>query len=192
MPARPPARTGDRVDPRCRGRSPECGRRPKSRQVCPWVLTRPAQYHESRCQKTAPWLPSDAPGGAPTCPLTARFSRAADIPVASQPCQAGVGNRDVPLPDLSRHPAASATLGILGPRSRGDRSSFDSIGTDNGPASILIVVATKVEHVEQIPDGRHVRRHVGIGAVHLRIGEIVAAAAGQRLQAPIALDKLND
>src|SRR5260370_9694882 len=65
-------------------------------------------------------------------------------------------------------------------------------GAATASISIAVEIVIVVEHVEQVPDRRHVLRDIGIGATHLGIGEIVAAAAGQRLQAPVALDELND
>ena len=41
----------------------------------------------------------------------------------------------------------------------------------------VVVVVVEVEHVKQIADGGHVRWDVGVLRVHVRIGEIVAAAA---------------
>ena len=49
----------------------------------------------------------------------------------------------------------------------------------------------KIEHIEQIADGRAVARDIGITADN-RIREIIAASAGQRSQVPIPLDKLQD
>src|SRR5579871_704107 len=66
-----------------------------------------------------------------------------------------------------------------------------SARSSRGAPILAVLIAIKVEHVEQVADCRHVRGHVGIGAAHLGIGEIVAAAMGQRLEAPIALYELN-
>src|SRR5215471_8425971 len=57
---------------------------------------------------------------------------------------------------------------------------------------VAIVVFVKMEHVEQVADGRAVQRYVRIVFRGNRIRQIVAAAAGQRFQVPIALDELHD
>src|SRR5689334_22829345 len=61
-------------------------------------------------------------------------------------------------------------------------------------ALIVIVIATEVEHVEQIADRRHVARHVIVGvaviAVH-RVGQVVAATRRKRgAELPVAFDEL--
>src|SRR5271170_3729390 len=48
----------------------------------------------------------------------------------------------------------------------------------------------KVEGIKQIVERRHVGGNVGVALFALRIGEIVAAAIGQRLEVPVALDEL--
>src|SRR5262249_18730575 len=48
---------------------------------------------------------------------------------------------------------------------------------------VIAVVATltvEVKHVEQIADGRHVARNVGVTIIVFRIGQIVAAAVTER------------
>jgi hypothetical protein len=50
----------------------------------------------------------------------------------------------------------------------------------------------KIEHLEAIADGRGIQGHIGIVAGREGIGEIVAAAAGEGFQAPVALDELDD
>ena len=57
---------------------------------------------------------------------------------------------------------------------------------------IVIVIMLELEHHEQIADRRAVHRHIGIVFVRNRIGKIVAAANAQRLEAPVALDELED
>src|SRR5712671_2178136 len=49
----------------------------------------------------------------------------------------------------------------------------------------------KAKHFEQIPDGRHIGRHIGIVRVHLGIWQVITAAVRKRAQAPIALDELH-
>src|SRR5262245_66497907 len=58
--------------------------------------------------------------------------------------------------------------------------------------SFVVVLRVEVEHLEQVADGRHVQRHVGVVGGDDRIRQVVAAATGQRLQAPGALDELYD
>jgi hypothetical protein len=56
----------------------------------------------------------------------------------------------------------------------------------------VAVIVLEVEHYEQIADCRAVHRHIGIVFVCNRIRKIVAAATAQRLEAPVALDELED
>jgi hypothetical protein len=49
----------------------------------------------------------------------------------------------------------------------------------------------EVEHVEEVAENRHIVGNVGIGFVELRIGEIVAAAIRQRIEAPVVLDEFH-
>src|SRR6185437_14162977 len=58
------------------------------------------------------------------------------------------------------------------------------------PASIVPPV--EVEQIEQVADGRGVGRHVGIVPVRGWVGKVVAAAQGEWLQSPVALDELVD
>src|SRR5262252_5561532 len=60
--------------------------------------------------------------------------------------------------------------------------------TDQGPK----LVSAKVKHAEEIIDGRHINRHVSIVFERTRIGQIVPAASGQGLKAPVALDEFNE
>jgi hypothetical protein len=57
---------------------------------------------------------------------------------------------------------------------------------------MVVTVATKIEHVEEIADGRAVEQHIGIIFMRDRIRQIVSAARGQRLEPPIALDEFHD
>jgi hypothetical protein len=57
---------------------------------------------------------------------------------------------------------------------------------------IAVMIAVEVEEIEEVSDGRAVERHIGIVVVRHRVGEIVAAAVGQRLQLPVAFDELED
>ena len=50
----------------------------------------------------------------------------------------------------------------------------------------------EIEHFEQIPYGRAVDGHVGVLMRGDRVGKVVAAASGQRLQPPVLLDELGD
>src|SRR5215472_15288525 len=56
----------------------------------------------------------------------------------------------------------------------------------------IIDLATEVEHVEQIADGRAVPWYIGVVSIGARVRQIVAAAAGQWLETPIPFDKLQD
>src|SRR6516162_9260606 len=50
----------------------------------------------------------------------------------------------------------------------------------------------EVEHVEQIPDRRHVGRNVGIAAGHRGIGKVVATPSSELPEVPVALDELYE
>ena len=47
----------------------------------------------------------------------------------------------------------------------------------------------EIEHVEQVADRGAVYRHVRIVPVRVRIRQIIAAAAGQRQEVPVALNE---
>src|SRR5215470_19013249 len=59
-------------------------------------------------------------------------------------------------------------------------------------AVVVIEVVTEVEHVEQVPDRRHVGRDIGIEPVPPRIRQVVAAAAGELAETPVALHELHE
>src|SRR5260370_1261637 len=50
----------------------------------------------------------------------------------------------------------------------------------------------EMEHVEEIAEGRAVERHIGILVLDNRVGEIIPAPTGQRLQMPVSLDELQN
>ena len=55
---------------------------------------------------------------------------------------------------------------------------------------ISIVMVIEVEQIEQVADGRHVARHVGV-VVLTRIGQVIEAAVAQRgIEHPVPFDKL--
>src|SRR6516225_4086577 len=60
------------------------------------------------------------------------------------------------------------------------------------PTVVPVIGAVEMEHVEEVAYGRHIARHIGIVLVAVRIGEIVAAARGERLQSPLALNEFED
>src|SRR5437879_3282176 len=55
----------------------------------------------------------------------------------------------------------------------------------------VVLSPVEPEHVEEITDGRHIDRHVRVVGNRDGIWEIVAAAGGERLQAPVPLDELQ-
>src|SRR5260370_6306622 len=57
---------------------------------------------------------------------------------------------------------------------------------------VIAAVASEIEEVEEIAEGRAIEWHVGIIFVDYGVWEIVAAAMRQGLQVPIALDELQD
>src|SRR5579863_221186 len=58
--------------------------------------------------------------------------------------------------------------------------------------AVTIAVVIEIEHVEEIADGRAVDGNVGIVPSAVRVREVVTAAAGERIQAPVSLDELQD
>jgi hypothetical protein len=57
---------------------------------------------------------------------------------------------------------------------------------------IVIVIVAEIEQIEEIAQGRAVLRYVGIVLIGARIGKIIAAAPGERIQIPIALDEFQN
>jgi len=55
-----------------------------------------------------------------------------------------------------------------------------------------VLLRSKMEHLHEIADRRHVARHIGIDLVRHWIREIVAAATRQWRNAPIALDEFEN
>src|SRR5258708_32039217 len=87
------------------------------------------------------------------------------------------------LPKRKRRPFPQGRLPVCIPaNSRRMRRAF----------LVLVSIIVKMEQVEQIPNRRAVERYIGIVFVHHRVGQIVAAAGGERLQLPVALDELYD
>src|SRR5205807_6644554 len=74
----------------------------------------------------------------------------------------------------------------------GGRVSESTYGAARSTAIMVVTVATKIEHIEEIADGRAVERHIGIIFMRDRIRQIVSAARSQRLEPPIALDEFQD
>jgi hypothetical protein len=58
--------------------------------------------------------------------------------------------------------------------------------------AVAVIRLVEVEHVEEVPDRRHVRRNIGIVVVGPRIGQRVAAALAERTKMPISLHELHD
>ena len=50
----------------------------------------------------------------------------------------------------------------------------------------------EIEHVEQITNCRAVHWHIRIVSVWMRVRQIIAAAAGERGETPVALDEFQD
>jgi hypothetical protein len=53
-------------------------------------------------------------------------------------------------------------------------------------------MVVEAEHVEEIVKRRGIKRNIAIVIVNNRIRKIVPASIGQRLQMPVALDKLKN
>src|SRR5579862_184263 len=66
------------------------------------------------------------------------------------------------------------------------------------PAAVSVAIMSmpmsmsKLEHVEQIAEGRAVERHVGIVLLDSRIREVIPAPLSERFQLPIALDEFQN
>src|SRR5215510_3315613 len=61
-----------------------------------------------------------------------------------------------------------------------------------GCAASVVSAVVELEHVEEIADRRLVRGNVWIVVAAPGVRQVVAAAARQRLEAPIALDEFQD
>ncbi len=57
---------------------------------------------------------------------------------------------------------------------------------------VVISIVVKLEEVKEVPERRTVERHIGIIVFDDGVREIIAAATRQRLEAPVALDELQD
>src|ERR1700674_2533342 len=82
-----------------------------------------------------------------------------------------------------------------GGRSRraGGRESRRRFGYERKLPSAAATLTTEAEQVEQVADGRHVARHVGVVVVLHRIGQIVTTALAQRAaELPVAFDELHE
>jgi hypothetical protein len=55
----------------------------------------------------------------------------------------------------------------------------------------LVVLVFKPEHVEEIPDGRAVFRHIGIIFIGDWVRQIITAAGRNRRKVPVPFDKLQ-
>src|SRR6266702_2010525 len=88
-----------------------------------------------------------------------------------------------PAPMIQAAPTVLPRQGLVRGLGRG------LFGGDRCGVEIRVV---EVEQTEQVAHGRAVHRHVGIAGSGLRVGQVVEAAGRQRVQAPVALDKLED
>src|SRR5262249_33453821 len=110
---------------------------------------------------------------------------------------------------LMRGVPIRARASMNAPRKRGMTRKAETLTSERRPAGAerrrtvstrsviavlaLVVVPIEVEQVEQIADGRHVARHIGIVVVLLRVGKVVAAARGQLgVELPVALHELHE
>src|SRR5580704_3483219 len=89
---------------------------------------------------------------------------------------------------------ADRAQGSVGVRSRQLRPPECAVASDTSPNILVnaVMVMVELKHIEKIPDGRTIERHVGIVVVGNRVREIVPAAMSQRFQIPISLDELQD
>src|SRR5215467_16024908 len=76
----------------------------------------------------------------------------------------------------------------VSPMTRGtDRRDAESLmRIDDDTSNSLVPVVVELEHVEEIADRRHVGGNVRIVVAAPGIRQVVAAAACQRLEAPVA------
>ena len=92
-------------------------------------------------------------------------------------------------------PRSRDTAGFWWPESlvRRGRFSASTLEVRDSQCWLLLLSASvEVKHVEQIPEGGAVQGHIGIVVFHNRIGKIIPATSGQRLQAPIPFDELEN
>src|SRR5580704_8418824 len=68
----------------------------------------------------------------------------------------------------------------------------DAIPAERSRYAVALWSGREVKQIEQVADGWTVRRHVRVIRRGDRVGEIIPAAAGDRRQAPIPLDELED
>jgi hypothetical protein len=87
---------------------------------------------------------------------------------------------------------ADRAQGSVGFRSRERRAPECAVSCVTFLNTLVTAVMVELKHIEKIPDGRTIERHVRIIVVGNRVRKIVPAAIGQRLQIPIPLDELQD
>src|SRR5262249_23137870 len=94
------------------------------------------------------------------------------------------------MPVLGARPAYRSAAGSVGclQMDVGARSPHATVASSLRMDGLFF---REVEHVEQIPDRRHIHWSVGITVVHLGIGKVVAAPTTERAQIPVALDELH-
>ena len=54
------------------------------------------------------------------------------------------------------------------------------------------IVISEIEHIEQVADCRHIDGNIGIVIVGTRIGQVIAAAAGELAETPVAFHKFHE
>src|SRR6266403_3916226 len=77
-------------------------------------------------------------------------------------------------------------------RGAGGRESRRRLGYERKLPSATPTLMSEAEQVEQVADGRHVARHIGVVVVLHRIGQIVTTALAQRAaELPVPFDELH-
>ena len=88
--------------------------------------------------------------------------------------------------------------GVFEPTSRRQdspqaRSDPRNLPRQTGVLRLPLLSQTEIEHIEQVSDSRHVRWHVRIVIVNLRITQIVSAAVAERsIEHPVPFDEFHE
>jgi hypothetical protein len=60
------------------------------------------------------------------------------------------------------------------------------------PLFAVVIRLIEIEHVKEVTDCRRIGRHIGIVLVRAWVRQIIAAADGERIEVPVALDEFED
>ena len=60
------------------------------------------------------------------------------------------------------------------------------------PLFAVVIPLIEIEHVKEVADCWRIGRRIGIVFVRARVRQIIAAADGERVEVPVALDEFED